>query len=136
MLYEFDREGFIERLTKAFDACPDVNKRELAELCDVKSQAVTGWFTTGKVSLEKLPLIAQALQTTTDYLLMGVDEPSQPPLSKQEQSLLKWFKYMGPEAQQAFLGHARLWRWVSAKGAAAEELGEASQKIRNSKNDA
>lgn len=68
--------------------------------------------------------IADALGVDPRQLVFGgtTTSPRKPDLSAKEQELLNWFRWMSPEAQQAFIGHAQVWRVVSAEPAAAEML--------------
>ena len=68
--------------------------------------------------------IADALGVDPRSLVFGgalKKTPETSPTDK-EQELLNWFRWMSPEAQQAFIGHAQVWRVVSAKPASTDVL--------------
>lgn len=63
------------RLREAMDA-EQITNTELANACDVTVQAVGNWRRTGKISREKIALVARTIRRTTDWLLTGEESPT------------------------------------------------------------
>jgi len=57
-----------DRIQQAMEQ-KNIDNRTLARLCDVGERAVSQWKRDGKVSREKLPLLANALSVSVDYIL-------------------------------------------------------------------
>lgn len=96
-----------ERIFAVLDEL-NMEQKELARLLEIPADTVSAWRRKKSASYTKyLPQIAEALGTTTDYLLYGQKENTVPQegdgLSAKDQRLLKWFRSLPPEKQRAIL---------------------------------
>jgi phage repressor protein C with HTH and peptisase S24 domain len=60
------------RIKKLMNA-QGVTGKDMAAYCDVTPGAVSGWFATGRISKEKLVMVANKLGVSTDDLISGTD---------------------------------------------------------------
>lgn len=58
------------RIKELMDA-KKVSGKEMAAYCEITPGAVSSWFSTGRISKEKLAMVADRLQVSTDELISG-----------------------------------------------------------------
>lgn len=76
MLYgNYDKIQVAKRIQRKM-AEAGVSDTEVADSCDVTKQAVSQWFKTGNISVERFPIIANLLNCSIDELLTGKVEAS------------------------------------------------------------
>jgi len=83
-----------------------VSNSELAELCGVSIQAVTGWLQTGRVSRKHFPALAHRLRVSVPWLMTGQDDSEESALPKRTQRLVDAFHLLTPAVQAHVLGIA------------------------------
>jgi transcriptional regulator with XRE-family HTH domain len=81
-----------------------VSNTELAELCGVSLQAVTGWLQTGRVSRKHFPLLSHRLRVSVQWLMTGSEHDEPATLPKKTQRLVDAFHLLAPPVQAHVLG--------------------------------
>lgn len=59
-----------QRIKELMDA-KKVSGKEMAAYCGITPGAVSSWFSTGRISKEKLAMAAELLKVSTDELISG-----------------------------------------------------------------
>ncbi len=98
-----EKIAIAERLKSAMQR-ERVSNTEIAELCGVSLQAVTGWLQTGRVSHKHFPALSHRLKVSVQWLMTGEDRAEETALPKRTQRLIDGFHLLTPAVQAHVLG--------------------------------
>jgi transcriptional regulator with XRE-family HTH domain len=98
-----EKSAIAERLKIAMTR-EHVTNTEVAELCGVSLQAVTGWLQTGRVSHKHFPALSHRLKVSVQWLMTGADHTEETALPKRTQRLVDGFHLLTPAVQAHVLG--------------------------------
>lgn len=84
-------DGMAERIKELMEQ-QGILDRDLARALDVADRTIYNWKTTGQVSRKLLPLLAEYLHTSTEYLVTGGDTD----LFQKEQMIIRSLKWSDP----------------------------------------
>lgn len=85
------------RIKKLMDS-KKISGKEMAAHCGITPGGVSSWFSTGRISKEKLAMVAELLKVTTDELISGFDNQ----------------QHGNVDAARAFTGDIPVISWVQA----------------------
>lgn len=103
-MLDFDKNALIQRLRSAMHDA-DVSSASLADAADVSPAAVAQWLKNGKISLEKLVVVAERLGTSLDWLLVGKEPHENSTISHPE--FVTLFHRLPPFQQDAVVNLLR-----------------------------
>lgn len=84
------------------------SQKEFAEILGVKPQRISEWKRGLSNSYQKyLPQIAEALGTTTEYLLTGKKEPAGQQADGKQEEFIQLYQQLTPQEQAFFLAQLR-----------------------------
>ncbi len=84
------------------------SQKEFAEILGVKPQRISEWKRGLSSSYQKyLPQIAEALGTTTEYLLTGKKEPAGQQADGKQEEFIQLYQQLTPQEQAFFLAQLR-----------------------------
>ena len=66
-----EHQELADRLREAINSMPRGIKSEIARICDVAPQAVTGWITTGRIDKVNLLIVSNKTGYNINYLITG-----------------------------------------------------------------
>ena len=98
-----EKTDIAARLRSAMEGA-GVSNSQLADLCGVSIQAVTGWLQTGRISHKHFPALAHRLRVSVPWLMTGHDDGEQSALPKRTQRLVDGFHLLAPTLQSHVLG--------------------------------
>lgn len=93
-----EKSDIANRLKSAMER-ERVSNSELAQLCGVSIQAVTGWLQTGRVSRKHFPAIAHRLRVSVPWLVTGQDETAETEMPQRTRRLVDSFHLLTPAVQ-------------------------------------
>ncbi len=98
------KRGAAKRLKEIFTTSGETLEA-FGAVADVSSQAVSAWMKTGRISQEKMKIIADHYGYSFLWLLTGMDEKrlGASRLPPDEMTLLDWYRQLNKEEKQAAL---------------------------------
>ena len=100
-------DSCVERILEAISSL-GIDQKSFAQMIGVRPQAITDWKNGKTVSYKRhIEKIAEALGTTTEYLLTGKKEPAGQQADGKQEEFIQLYQQLTPQEQAFFLSQLR-----------------------------